>query len=144
LPPPIPTSLPLPSSPLSPLPVSLFIPPPVDHREDIPEAELPPHKRLCPTASISRYEMGESLNVAPRPTGGHRADYRFIGTTDAKIRRRRSEEVGYGIRDVWVDVTEAVEEVAPTTVEGVNARVTELAAVQEQDSQDIYVVIEDT
>ncbi|GKE67832.1 hypothetical protein Tco_1521993 [Tanacetum coccineum] len=48
----------------------------------------------------------------------------------------RPEEVGYGIRDVWVDPTEAVEEVAPTTLEGVNARVTELAAVQEQDIQD--------
>ncbi|GJR91464.1 hypothetical protein Tco_0215475 [Tanacetum coccineum] len=36
LPPPVPTSLPLPSSPLPPLPVILFIPPPVDRREDIP------------------------------------------------------------------------------------------------------------
>ncbi|GJR13806.1 hypothetical protein Tco_0796458 [Tanacetum coccineum] len=144
LPPPVPTSLPLPSSPLPPLPVSLFIPPPVDRREDIPEAELPPRKRLCPTAPTSRYEVGESSTAAPRPTGGHRADYGFIGTTDAEIRRRRAEEVGYGIRDVWVDPTEAVEEVAPTTLEGVNARVTELAAVQEQDTQDVYAVIEDT
>ncbi|GJY40556.1 putative reverse transcriptase domain-containing protein, partial [Tanacetum coccineum] len=64
----------------------------------------------------SRYKVGESSTAAPRPTGGHRADYRFI---------------------------EAVEEVAPTTLEGVNARVTELAAVQEQDTQDIYAVIED-
>ncbi|GJR66628.1 hypothetical protein Tco_0012693 [Tanacetum coccineum] len=47
------------------------------------------------------------------------------------------------IRDVWVDPKEAVEEVAPTTLEGVNARVTELATVQEQDTQDIYAVIED-
>ncbi|GJS77373.1 putative reverse transcriptase domain-containing protein [Tanacetum coccineum] len=101
LPPPVPTSLPLPSSPLPPLPVSLFIPPPVDRREDIPEAELPPHKRLCLTAPTSRYEVGESLTAAPRPTGGHRADYGFIGTMDAEIRRRRAEEVGYGIRDVW-------------------------------------------
>ncbi|GKB44498.1 hypothetical protein Tco_0889440 [Tanacetum coccineum] len=144
LPPPVPTSLPLPSSPLPPLPASLFIPPPVDRREDIPEAELPPRKRLCLTAPTSRYEVGESLTAAPRPTGGHRADYGFIGTIDAEIRRQRAEEVGYGIRDVWVDPTEAVEEVAPTTLEGVNARVTELAAVQEQDTQDIYAVIEDT
>ncbi|GJV22212.1 hypothetical protein Tco_1371232 [Tanacetum coccineum] len=143
LPPHVPTSLPLPSSPLPPLPASLFIPPPVDRREDIPEAELPPHKRLCPTAPTSRYEVGESSTAAPRPTGGHRADYGFIGTMDAEIRRQRAEEVGYGIRDVWVDPTEAVEEVAPTTLEGVNARVTELAAVQEQDTQDVYAVIED-
>ncbi|GKE28074.1 hypothetical protein Tco_1443458, partial [Tanacetum coccineum] len=111
----------IPSSPLPPLPVSLFIPPPVDRREDIPEAELPPRKRLCLTALTSRYEVGESSTAAPRPTGGHRADY----------------------RDVWVDLTEAVEEVAPATLDGVNARVTELAAVQEQGTQDIYVVIED-
>ncbi|GKG28999.1 hypothetical protein Tco_0416364, partial [Tanacetum coccineum] len=32
----------IPSSPLLPLLVSLFIPPPVDRKEDIPEAELPP------------------------------------------------------------------------------------------------------
>ncbi|GKE23800.1 hypothetical protein Tco_1435312, partial [Tanacetum coccineum] len=144
LPPPVPTSLPLPSSPLPPLPASLFIPPPVDRREDISKAKLPPRKRLCPTAPTSRYEVGESSNAAPRPTGGHRADYGFIGTMGAKIRRQRAGEVGYGIRDVWVDPTEVVEEVALMTLEGVNARVTELATVQEQDTQDVYAVIEDT
>ncbi|GJU41816.1 putative reverse transcriptase domain-containing protein [Tanacetum coccineum] len=117
LPPHVPTSLPLPSSPLPSLPVLLFIPYQVDQ---------------------------ESLTAAPRPTGGHRTDYGFIGTIDAEVRRQRAEEVGYGIRDVWVDPTEAVEEVAPTTLEGVNARVTELIAVQEQDTHDIYAVIEDT
>ncbi|GJT91410.1 hypothetical protein Tco_1080255 [Tanacetum coccineum] len=71
LPPHVPTSLPLPSSPLPPLLVSLFIPPPVDRREDIPEAYS---------------------TAAPRPTEGHKADYGFIGTTDAEIRCRRAEE----------------------------------------------------
>ncbi|GJX00108.1 hypothetical protein Tco_0184021, partial [Tanacetum coccineum] len=103
LPPHVPTSLPLPSSPLLPLPASLFIPLPVDHRKDIPEAGLPPRKRLCLTALTSWYEVGESSTAAPRPTGGHRVDYRFIGTMDAETRRQRAEEVGYGIRDVWVD-----------------------------------------
>ncbi|GJW44098.1 hypothetical protein Tco_0072897 [Tanacetum coccineum] len=131
LPPPIPTSLPLPSSPLPPLPVSLFIPPPVDYWKDIPEAKLPPYKRLCSTAPTSRYEVGESSTAAPRPIRGHRADYRFIGTIDAEIKRQRAEEVSYGIKDVWEDPTEAVEEVAPTTLKGVNASVAELAAVQE-------------
>ncbi|GJX79945.1 hypothetical protein Tco_0328094 [Tanacetum coccineum] len=112
--------------------------------EDIPKAELPPHKRLCPTALTSRYKVGESSTAAPRPTRGHRANYGFIGTMDAEIRCQRAEEFGYGIRDVWVDPTEAVEEVAPTTLEGVNAIVTVLAAFQEQDTQDIYAVIEDT
>ncbi|GJZ29672.1 hypothetical protein Tco_0574319 [Tanacetum coccineum] len=77
LPPLVPTLLLLPSLPLPLLLASLFIPPPFDRREDIPEAELPPHKRLCLTAPTSRYEVGESLTAAPRPTGGHREDYRF-------------------------------------------------------------------
>ncbi|GJR20064.1 hypothetical protein Tco_0968591 [Tanacetum coccineum] len=110
LPPPVPTSLPLPSLPLPPLPALLFISPPVDYKEDIPEAELPPHKRLCLTAPTSRYEVGESSTAAPRPTRGHRADYRFISTTDAEVRCRRAKEVGYGIRDVWIDPTETVVE----------------------------------
>ncbi|GJU48891.1 retrotransposon protein, putative, ty1-copia subclass [Tanacetum coccineum] len=143
LPPHVPTSLPLPSSPLPPLPASLFIPPSVDRREDTPEAELPPRKRLCLTALTSRYEVGESSTAAPRPAGGHGIDYGFIGTLDAKTRRQRAEEVGYGIRDTWVDPREAAEEIAPVTLEGVNTRVTELAAVQEQDTLDIYAVIED-
>ncbi|GKG15009.1 hypothetical protein Tco_0354609, partial [Tanacetum coccineum] len=37
----------LPSPPLPPLPPSLYIPLPVDHKDDIPEFEQPPRKRLC-------------------------------------------------------------------------------------------------
>ncbi|GJV89732.1 hypothetical protein Tco_1533670 [Tanacetum coccineum] len=92
-----------------------------------------------------RYKFGESSSATTaRLTGGRRADYGFVGTMDTEIKRQRAEEVGYVIRDVWVDLREAVEEVAPMTLEGVNTRVTELAAVQEQDTQDIYAVIEDT
>ncbi|GKE56236.1 hypothetical protein Tco_1495421, partial [Tanacetum coccineum] len=115
-----------------------------DHRTDRPEITLPPRKRLGIDLG-PRYEIGESSAIAAtRPIGGRRADYGFFGTMDTEIRRRRAKEVGYGIRDVWVDPREAVEEVAPMTLGGVNTRVTELTAVQEQDTQDIYVVIEDT
>nr|GFC97432.1 hypothetical protein [Tanacetum cinerariifolium] len=144
LPPPVPTSLPLPLSPLPPLPALLSIPSPVDRREDTSEAELPPRKRLCLTALTSRYEVEESSTATARPIRGHKADYGFIGTMDAEIRHQRAEEVGYGIKDVWVDPTETIEEVASMNLEGVNARVTELAAVQDQDTQDIYAVIKDT
>ncbi|GKF70677.1 hypothetical protein Tco_0203734, partial [Tanacetum coccineum] len=37
----------LPSPPLPPLPPSLYIPPPVDHKDDILESERPPRKRSC-------------------------------------------------------------------------------------------------
>ncbi|GJS64142.1 hypothetical protein Tco_0678706 [Tanacetum coccineum] len=51
------------------------------------QAELPPRKIIVPTAPTSRYEVGESSTATPRPTRGHRADYGFIGTTDAEDRQ---------------------------------------------------------
>ncbi|GKB48307.1 hypothetical protein Tco_0899060 [Tanacetum coccineum] len=59
------TTLPLP--PLPPLPPSLYIPPHVDHRDDIPESEQSPSKRSCLFILGSRYEVKES---SARPTGG--------------------------------------------------------------------------
>nr|GEY09826.1 hydroxycinnamoyl-CoA quinate/shikimate transferase [Tanacetum cinerariifolium] len=106
----VPTSLLLPSPPLPPLPALLFIPSPIDCKEDIPEVELPPRKRLCLTALTLRYEVGESSTADARPNG---------------------------------DPTKAVEEVAPTKLKGVNARVTELAKVHREDTHDIYAVIKD-
>ncbi|GKD46500.1 hypothetical protein Tco_1271145 [Tanacetum coccineum] len=91
----------------------MFIPPLVDRREDTPEAELPPCKRLCLTALTLRYEVGESSTATPRPAECHGIDYGFIGTLDAETRRQRAEEVGYRIRDTWVDPREAAEEIAP-------------------------------
>nr|GEX50236.1 hypothetical protein [Tanacetum cinerariifolium] len=78
------------SSQLPPLPASLSIPSPVDHREETPEAELPPRKRLCLNTPTSRYEVGESSTAAPRPTGGHRADYGFISTIDNNMPPKRT------------------------------------------------------
>nr|GEV96021.1 hypothetical protein [Tanacetum cinerariifolium] len=92
--------------PLPPLPPSLYPLPPVDHRDDIPESEQPPRKRLC-------------LSI--------------LG----------SREVGYGIRDTWIDPAEAVSEMAPTTLEKVNTRVTEFAELHKHDTQDLYALLED-
>ncbi|GJV52630.1 hypothetical protein Tco_1448371 [Tanacetum coccineum] len=102
------------SPPLLPLPPSLYIPPPVDRRDDIPEFKRPPRKRSCLFALGFRYEVGESSTA--RPTGGRRVDYGFVSTLDAEERRRGIREVGYGIRDTWVDPAEAVPEIAPITV----------------------------
>ncbi|GKC15844.1 reverse transcriptase domain-containing protein, partial [Tanacetum coccineum] len=122
-------SLPLPTSSL---PLQLLS---SNRRADRTETTLPPRKRLGIDLGL-RCEVGESSAVAAaRLIGGRRADY---GTMDTEIRRQRAKEVGYGIRDVWVDPREAIEKVAPMTLEGVNTRVTELATVQEQDMQDIY------
>nr|GEV88219.1 hypothetical protein [Tanacetum cinerariifolium] len=56
--------------PSPPLPPPLYIPPPIDRKDDVPKIEMPPRKR----------------------------------------------EVRYGIRDTWVDLTEAVPEIAPMTL----------------------------
>ncbi|GJU62699.1 putative reverse transcriptase domain-containing protein [Tanacetum coccineum] len=117
---PSPPLLPI-SSPISSPPVLL---PSTNRKADRPKVCLPPRKRLCFTQG-PMYEAGESSSAAAaRPNGGRMTDYR--------------------IRDTWVDPREAAEEVAPMTLEEVITRVTELAAVQEQDTQDIYAVIEDT
>ncbi|GJY12644.1 hypothetical protein Tco_0381953 [Tanacetum coccineum] len=63
-------------------------------------------------------------------------------TLDAE-ERRGIREVGYGIRDTWVDPAEAVPEIAPMTVGDVNTRVTELAELHEHDTQDLYALLED-
>ncbi|GKE92184.1 hypothetical protein Tco_1573279, partial [Tanacetum coccineum] len=90
----------LPSPPLPPLPLSLYIPPPADCRDNIPESKQPPHKRLCLSTLGSRYKIGES------------------STTEA--RRQGTSKIRYGIRDTWVDPAEAVPEIAPMTVGEVN------------------------
>nr|GEY95414.1 hypothetical protein [Tanacetum cinerariifolium] len=113
-------------------------------RADRPEVTLPPQKRLSIVHFLG-YEAGESLVAdAARPIEGRRADYGFVDSVEAELRRRRAEDIRYGIRDTWIDLRDVAEEEALTTLEGVNTRVTELVAVQEQDTQDIYGVMEDT
>nr|GFB88779.1 hypothetical protein [Tanacetum cinerariifolium] len=114
------------SPPILPIPLPIASPPlqllSSDHRADRPEVTLPRQKRLsiihCPG-----YEAGESsVAAAARPIDGRRTDYGFVDSVEAEIGRQRAEDIGYGV----------------------NTRVTELAAVQEQDTQDIYGVMEDT
>nr|GEZ54687.1 hypothetical protein [Tanacetum cinerariifolium] len=122
--------------PSPPLPPSLYPPPPADRRDDIPESEQPPRKRLCLSTLSSRYDVGEST------ARGRRVDYGFVDTFEAKTRHRGIGEVGYGIRDTWIDPAEAVLEMAPTTLEKVNTRVTELAELHEHDTHDLYALLD--
>ncbi|GJX81243.1 hypothetical protein Tco_0329392 [Tanacetum coccineum] len=70
------------SPPLPPLPPSLYIPLPVDRRDDIPESEQPPRKSLYLSTLGSRYEVGESSTA--RPTRGRGIDFGFVRTVDAE------------------------------------------------------------
>nr|GEW28317.1 hypothetical protein [Tanacetum cinerariifolium] len=116
----------LPSLPLSP---PLHKPPHIDRRDDIPEIEMPPRRRLCLSTLGSRYEVGESSMT--RPSGGQGIDYGFVITLDVEARRRGIGEVGYGIRDTWVDPTETVPEIAPMIVGDMQQ--TEIAELRETD-----------
>ncbi|GKC82307.1 hypothetical protein Tco_1138024, partial [Tanacetum coccineum] len=131
----------LPSPPLPPLPPSLYIPPPVDCRGDILESEQPPRKRLCLSTLGSRYEIEESSTARPTRDGG--VDYGFVSTVDVEAIRQGISEVGYGIKDTWVDPAEAVPKIAPMIVEDVNTRVIELFELHEHDTQDLYTLLED-
>ncbi|GJS32831.1 hypothetical protein Tco_0531213, partial [Tanacetum coccineum] len=119
----LPSPLLPPLPPLPSLPPSLYIPPPVDHRDDVPESELPPRKRLCLSTLGSRYEIGESSTARPIRSRG--IDYGFVSIVDAEARRQGISEVGYGIRDTWVDPAEAVPEIAPITVREIQHQVHE-------------------
>nr|GEW57007.1 hypothetical protein [Tanacetum cinerariifolium] len=73
--------------------------------------------------SSDRYEAGESsVAAAARPMEGRRADYGLVDSVEAEIRRQRAEDIGYGIRDTWIDPRDVAEEEALTTLEGVNTR----------------------
>ncbi|GJY75173.1 hypothetical protein Tco_0480289 [Tanacetum coccineum] len=128
----------------SPSPPISLSPPSVGERlarDDIPESEQPPHKRLRLPTLGSRYEVGESSTA--RPTRGRGTDYGFVSTVDAEERRHGVRDVRYGIRDTWVDLAEAVLEVAPVTLGKVSTRVVELAEVHDRDIHDVYALLED-
>ncbi|GJV89787.1 putative reverse transcriptase domain-containing protein [Tanacetum coccineum] len=90
------------------------------HRTDVPEAEMPPRKRACLTTPAPGCEIGESSAAGaarqPGPT----------------------PEV-----DTWDEIVEAMMEIAPTTLEGVDQRVTELDTTVRQRTEEFQVRFEE-
>ncbi|GJU04398.1 hypothetical protein Tco_1120828 [Tanacetum coccineum] len=131
-------------TPPSPSPPILLSPPSAGEylaRNDVPESKLPPRKRLCLSTLGPMYEIGEHSTA--RPIRGRGIDYGFVSVVDAETRRQGISEVGYGIRDTWVDPAEAVPKIALMTLGEVNTRVTELAELHKHDTQDLYALLED-
>nr|GEX36106.1 hypothetical protein [Tanacetum cinerariifolium] len=69
----------------------------------LPSPPLPPPLHMPPP--VDRRDDIPKTEMPPRKS-----------TLDAEARRRGIGEVGYGIRDTWVDPAEAVLEIAPMTV----------------------------
>ncbi|GKE03007.1 putative reverse transcriptase domain-containing protein [Tanacetum coccineum] len=72
------------------------------------------------------------------PTGGFRADYGFVSTLDAEIRRDPDREIGYGITNIWVDPDEIAEEVPATDVAELGQRMKDFITTVRQDTDEIY------
>nr|GFC43657.1 hypothetical protein [Tanacetum cinerariifolium] len=95
---------------------------PADHDDDEEEEHsasansIPPPPALRVTARISFRPQPPTLSFTKedveRPIEGRRADYRFVGSVEAEIRRRIAEDIGYGIRDTWIDSRDVAEEEA--------------------------------
>nr|GFB10532.1 reverse transcriptase domain-containing protein [Tanacetum cinerariifolium] len=88
--------------PLLPIPLPTLSPPlllpSTDRRADVLEVTLPPWKWLC-IALGPRFMVGECSSApTARPTRGFRADYGFVGTLDAEIRRDPYREIELGQR----------------------------------------------
>nr|GFC69611.1 hypothetical protein [Tanacetum cinerariifolium] len=67
-----------------------------DEDNDDEEEEHPASTDSIPPPPALR--AGESsVAVTARPIEGHRADYGFVDSIEAEIRRRRAEDIGYGI-----------------------------------------------
>nr|GEV16798.1 hypothetical protein [Tanacetum cinerariifolium] len=119
--PPLPLSPPPLPSPAPSSPLLLHV---INRREDVPEVDVPPQKRLCLTTPTLRFEVRESSVAAAARQHGldvtHTSDYSFVDDVDATSGRSMSRNVGYGIMDVWDDMVGDMEETTPTTLDEIN------------------------
>nr|GEV90570.1 hypothetical protein [Tanacetum cinerariifolium] len=86
-------------------------------KTDIPKADMPPPKRACLTTPALGFKIRESFAAGAA---------RQPGPTESDLRGCRVERAGYGITDTWDEIVDKIMEIAPTTLEGDNERVTEL------------------
>ncbi|GJY39132.1 hypothetical protein Tco_0425496 [Tanacetum coccineum] len=103
-----PLSSPLPQISSPPLPIPLPPPNSPTHIE-IPESFLPLRKRDRPTLA-----RDDPYSIAREDL------YGFVDMVDVPPRCSTSKELDYDITDTWDDLVGAIDEIAPTTVEGVN------------------------
>ncbi|GJX96226.1 hypothetical protein Tco_0352024 [Tanacetum coccineum] len=149
-----PLSSPLPQIPSPPLPIPSPPPNSPTHIE-IPESCLPLRKRVRFASPTPSHEVGESSAAGAarqdRPTVAReypysiaRGDlYGFIDIVDVAPGYPMSRVLDYGITDTWDDLVGAIDEIALTTLEGVNQRVTDLSTIVEQETTIMYGIMED-
>nr|GFA06646.1 putative reverse transcriptase domain-containing protein [Tanacetum cinerariifolium] len=107
--------------------------PSTSRRTDIPEADVSPRKRACLTTA-PRFEVGESFAAGAA---------RQLGPTESDLRRCRIEQTGYGNTNTWDEIVDTLMEIALTTLEGVNHRVTKLDTTVRQRTNEFEIQFEE-
>ncbi|GKF38494.1 hypothetical protein Tco_0118555, partial [Tanacetum coccineum] len=106
----------------SPTPSPPLLLPSTAHKADIPEADIPPRKRLLLTAPTPRFKVGESSVVAAARQSGstvaRRVDCSFVDTVDGSIRASERRNMD--------------------AIEVVNLRVSYQADVRKRESKEFY------
>ncbi|GJS42591.1 hypothetical protein Tco_0567634 [Tanacetum coccineum] len=111
-------------------------PPNIPTHIEVPESCLPLRKRLRCAAPTPNHKVGESSAV-----GAARQDGLAVAREDPYSIARGDL---YGFIDrVYVAPERAIEEIAPTTLEGVNQRVTNLSTTVEHETTIMYGMMED-
>nr|GEW93913.1 hypothetical protein [Tanacetum cinerariifolium] len=122
---------PLPQIPSPPLPIPSLPPNSPTHIE-IPESCLSLQKRLRFASPTPSQEVGESSAA-----GAARQDELSVARDDPY------SELDYGITNTWDELAGAINEIAPTTLQGVNQRVIDLSTIVEQETTIMYGIMED-
>ncbi|GJU06288.1 reverse transcriptase domain-containing protein [Tanacetum coccineum] len=133
-----PYSSPLPQIPSPPLPIPP--PPPIIPtyaEESLGSRAAGIRRRDALPSHVHDTEIPK-LNRFFGPTTARADLYGFADTLEAAPGRPMSRELGYGIRDTWDDLVGAIQEIAPTTLEGVNQRVNELSSTVDRRMRFIY------
>ncbi|GJZ18054.1 hypothetical protein Tco_0554177 [Tanacetum coccineum] len=124
----------MPEDPYAYIMAAYGVPPSPDFKYMARAEEQPLHAAASPTAESPGYIPESDPEEDP-------ADYPADRDDDDLRRRRR--ELDYDITDTWDDPVGAIDEIAPTTVEGVNLRVTDLATIIDEETTSMYGIMED-
>nr|GEX87395.1 hypothetical protein [Tanacetum cinerariifolium] len=103
-------------------------------RTDIPKADMPPQKKACLTTLVLGFKVEESSTAGAA---------RHPGPTESNFRRYLVEQVGYGITDTWDQIVDTLMKIAPTNLEGVDQRVTELDTTVRQRTDEFEIQFEE-
>ncbi|GJT69014.1 hypothetical protein Tco_1028300 [Tanacetum coccineum] len=91
-----------------------------------------------------RYKVGESSSSpTARPPEGFRADYGFVATMDREIMRDLERDVGYEITDTWDEMLVDMPGEPPTDETELGQRMTNFVTTVRQDTDEIYVRLDD-